>query len=103
MVLRFWSTFESVNTDGERSIVEIARRVQTRRGKVLTLAQTSVGGHQEIGIVERATVQAQLQPCFLDVQERMKGENHYWNRVVRWCATSSIRKNKKLYARVSVR
>ena len=56
MVLRFLSTYESVEikTDGEPSIVEIARRE--------TLAQTSVGGHQEIGAVERAngTVQAQL-------------------------------------------
>ena len=101
MVLRLLSAFESVNTDGERSIVEIAGRVQAPRGEAMTLAQRSVGGHQEIGAVERGTVQAQLQACFLDVQERMKGESHSWNRVVRWCAASSIRKNKKLYARVS--
>ena len=68
---------------------------------------------KEIGIVERAngTVQAQLRACFLHVQERMKSENHYLNRivsmdvvafrVVRWCATSPIRKDKKMYARVS--
>ena len=79
MVLRFLSTYESVEikTDGEPSIVEIARRVQGRRDKTTTLAQTSVGGHQEIGAVERAkgTVQAQLRAYYLDVQER-KNENH---------------------------
>ena len=76
MVLRFLSTYESVEikTDGEPSIVEIARRVQARRGKTTTLAQTSARGHQEIGAVERAngTVQAQLRAYYLDVQERMK-------------------------------
>ena len=76
MVLRFLSTYESVEikTDGEPSIVEIARREQARRDKTTTLAQTSVGGHQEIGAVERAngTVQAQLRASHLDVQERMK-------------------------------
>ena len=48
------STYEGVEikTDGEPSIVEIARRVQARRDKTTTLAQTSVGGHQEIGAVE---------------------------------------------------
>ena len=76
MVLRFLSTYEivEIKTDGEPSIVEIARRVQARRDKTTTLAQTSVGGHQEIGAVERAngTVQAQLRAYNLDVQERMK-------------------------------
>ena len=76
MVIRFLSTYESVEikTDGEPSIVEVARRVQARRDKMTTLAQTSVGGHQEIGTVERAngTVQAQLRAYFLDVQNRMK-------------------------------
>ena len=76
MVLRFLSTYEEVETktDGEPSIVEIARRVQARRDKTKTLAQTSVGGHQEIGAVERSngTVQAQLRAYYLDVQERMK-------------------------------
>ena len=66
MVIRFVSTYESVEikTDGEPSIVEVAT----------TLAQTSVGGHQEIGAVERAngTVQAQLRAYFLDVQNRMQ-------------------------------
>ena len=40
----------------------------------MTLAQTSVGGHQQIGAVERAngTVQAQLRAYFLDVQNRMQ-------------------------------
>ena len=76
MVIRFLSTYESVEikTDGEPSIVEVARRVQARRDKITTLAQTSVGGHQEIGAVERAngTVQAQLRAYFLDVQNRMQ-------------------------------
>ena len=75
MVIRFLSTYESVEikTDGEPSIVEVARRVQARRDKTTTLAQTSVGGHQEIGAVEHAngTVQAQLRAYFLDVQNRM--------------------------------
>ena len=76
MVLRFLSTYESVEikTDGESSILEIARRIQARRDKTTTLTQTSVGGHQEIGAVERAngTVQTSLRAYFLDVQERMK-------------------------------
>ena len=76
MVLRFLSTYEGVEikTDGEPSIVKIARRVQARRDKTTTLAQTSVRGHQEIGAVERAngTVHAQLRAYYLDVQERMK-------------------------------
>ena len=69
MVIRFLSTYESVEikTDGEPSI-------QARRDKTTTLAQTSFGGHQEIGAVERAngTVQAQLRAYFLDVQNRMQ-------------------------------
>ena len=76
MVLRFLSTYEGVEikTEGEPSIVEIAPRVQARRDKTTTLAQTSVGGHQEIGAVERAngSVQAHLRTYYLDVQERMK-------------------------------
>ena len=76
MVIRFLSTYESVEikTDGEPSIVEVARRVRARRDKTTTLTQTSVGGHQEIGAVERAngTVQAQLRAYFLDVQNRMQ-------------------------------
>ena len=76
MVIRFLSTYESVEikTDGEPSIVEVARRVQARRDKTTTLAQTSVGGQQEIGAVERAngTLQAQLRAYFLDVQNRMQ-------------------------------
>ena len=76
MVLRFLGTYEGVEikTDGGPSIVEIARRVRARRDKATTLAQTSVGRHQEIGAVERAngTVQAQLLAFYLDVQERMK-------------------------------
>ena len=76
MVIRFLSTYESVEikANGEPSIVEVARRAQARRDKTTTLAQTSVGGHQENGAVERAngTVQAQLRAHYLDVQERMK-------------------------------
>ena len=76
MVLRFLSTYEDVEikTDGGPSIFEIARKVQARRDKTTTLAQTSVGGHQEIGAVERAngTVQAQVRAYYLDVQESMK-------------------------------
>ena len=70
------STYEDVEikTDGEPSIVEIARRVPSRRDRTTILAQTNVGGHQEIGAVERAngTVQAQLRAYYLDVQDRMK-------------------------------
>ena len=80
MVLRFLSTYESVEikTDGEPSIVEIARRVQARRDKTTTLAQTSVGGHQEIGAVERAngTVQAQLRAYYLGRARAYETENH---------------------------
>ena len=86
MVIRFLSTYESVEikTDGEPSIVEVARRVQARRDKKTTLAQTSVGGHQEIGAVERAnaTVQAQLQAYYLDVQRTHESESHSRHTVV---------------------
>ena len=72
MVLRFLSTYEivEIKTDVEPSIVETARRVQARRDKTTTLAQTTVGGHQRIGAVERAngTVQAQLRAYYLDVR-----------------------------------
>ena len=89
MVLRFLSTYEGVEikTDGEPSIVEIARRVQALRDKTTTLAQTSVGGHQEIGAVDRAngTVQAKLRAYYLDVQSVLPGcarahesESHSW-------------------------
>ena len=46
---RFLSNYERVEikTDGEPSIVEIARRVQSRRDRTTSLAQSSVGGHQE--------------------------------------------------------
>ena len=112
MVLRFLSTYEGVEikTDGEPSNVEIARRVQARRDKTTTMAQTSVGGHQEIGAVERAngTVQAQL-----------RDENHSRYAVVSrdvaaFCLdggalpvrskneTDSVRKNKRLSIRISV-
>ena len=76
MVLRFLSTYEDVEikTDGEPGIVEIARRVLSRRDRTTILLQTRVGGHPEIEAVERAsgTVQAQLREYYLDVQERMK-------------------------------
>ena len=76
LVLRFLSAYERVEikTDGEPSIVEVARRVQSRRDRTTSLAQTSVGGHQEVRAVERAngTVQAQLRVYYLDVLDRMK-------------------------------
>ena len=109
MVLRFVSANEGVEikTDGEPSIVEIARRVQSRRDKTTTLAQTSVGGHQEIGAVEGAngTVQAQLRACYLDVQERMKDRvipcTQLFPRMFphAWCATSPIRERNRLRTR----
>ena len=69
MVLRFLSTYESIEikTDGEPSIVEIARRVQARRDKTTTLAHTSVG-HQEMELWSVRMLRA----YYLDVQERMK-------------------------------
>ena len=74
MVLRFLSTYEGVGikTDGEPSIVEIARQWWARHDKTTT--GTDVGGHQEIGAVERAngTLQAQLRAYYLDVQEHTK-------------------------------
>ena len=76
LVLRSLSIYEGVEikTYGRPSIVEIARRVQSRRDRTTSLAQSSVGGHQEIGAVERAngTGQAQLRDYFLDVLDRMK-------------------------------
>ena len=86
MVLRFLSTYEGVEikTDGEPSIVEIARRVQARRDKTTTLAQTSVGGRQEIGAVERAngTVQAQLRAYYLDAQRTHESKSHSRHTIV---------------------
>ena len=112
MVIRFLSTYESVEikTDGEPSIVEVARRVQARRDKITTLAQTSVGGHQEIGAVERANglVQAQLRAYFLDVQNRMKVRIipgtlffHGCCDILfgQWCAISLIKERNKLRMR----
>ena len=76
MVLRFLSTYEGVETkkDGEPSILRSLGEYKLDVKKTTTLAQTSVGGHQEIGAVGRAngTVQAQLRAYYLDVQERMK-------------------------------
>ena len=113
MVLRSLSTYEGVEikTDGEPSIVEIARRVQARRDKTTTLAQTSVGGHQEIGAVERAngTVQAELRAYYLDVQEGIKMRVIPGTQLFPWmlrhsvwtvvCATSPIRGRKRLRMR----
>ena len=75
-----FSTYEhvEVKTDGEPSIVEIARRGQSRRDRTTSLAQTQVLEDikrlQEIGAVERAnkTVQAQLRAYHLDAQDRVK-------------------------------
>ena len=63
-----------IKIDGEPSIVDIARRVQSRRDRTTSLAQSIVGDHQEIGAVERAngTVQAQLRAYYLDVLDRIK-------------------------------
>ena len=76
LVLRFLNNYERVEikTDGEPSIMEIARRVQSRRDRMTSLAQSSVGGHQEVGAVERANgaIQAQLRAYYLDVLDRMK-------------------------------
>ena len=94
MVLRFLSTYEGVEikTDGEPRIVEIARRVQSRRDKAATLAQTSVAGHQEIGAVERAnaTVQAQLRAYYLDVQERTKARVTTGTQLFPWMLRHSV-------------
>ena len=94
MVLRFLSTYEGVEikTDGEPSIVEIGRRVQARRDKTTTLAQTSVGGQQEIGAVERAngTVQAQLRAYYLDVQERIKVRVIPGTQLLQWMLRHSV-------------
>ena len=109
MVIRFLSTCESVEikTDGEPSIVEVARKVQARRDKITTLAQTSVGGHQEIGAVERAngTVQAQLRAYFWTCKIDVKSES-FWVHCCfhgccgilsgRWCATSPIKERNRL-------
>ena len=112
MVLRFLSTYESIEikTDVEPSIVDIARRVQARRDKTTTLAQTSVGGHQEIGAVQRAngTVQAQLRAYYLDVQNRMKVRSFQVHSCFhgccgilsgRWCATSPIKERNRIRMR----
>ena len=81
MVLRFLSTYESVEikTDGEPSIVEICSKgTSSDETKQRLWHRPSVGGHQEIGAVERAngTVQAQLRAYYLDVQDRMKVQNY---------------------------
>ena len=114
MVLRFLSTYEGVEikTDGEPSIVEIARRVQARRDKATTLAQTSVGGHQEIGAVERAngTGAGSVAGVLLGRARTHESESHSWYTVVTidvaafsvdggWCATSPIRERNRLCMR----
>ena len=66
-----------IKTDGEPSIVEVARRVQARRDKMTTLAQTSVGGHQEIGAVERANGSAgTVASIFSGCAKSNAGKNH---------------------------
>ena len=108
MVIRFLSSYERVElkTDGEPSIVEVARRVQARRDKTTTLAQTSVGGHQEIGAVERAngTVQAQFERIFWTCKIECKSESFQARSCFhgccgimsgRWCATSLIKERNK--------
>ena len=74
MVFRFLSMKVLRSRQMESPALLRLREEQARRDKMTTLAQTSVGGHQEIGAVERAngTVQAQLRAYFLDVQNRMK-------------------------------
>ena len=112
MVLRFLSAYEDVKikTDGEPSIVEVALWVQSRQDRTTILAQTSVGGHQEIGAVERAngTVQAQLPACYLDVEDRMKvrvipGTQLFHGccgiQYGRWCATNPNRERNRLRMR----
>ena len=60
--------------------------------KTTTLAQTSVGGHQEIGAVERAngTVQAQLRAYYLDVQDRMKVRTIPGTQLFPWMLRHSV-------------
>ena len=108
MVLRFLSTYEGVEikTNGEPSIVEIARRVQARRHKATTLAQTSVGGHQEIGAVESAngTVQAQLRVlpgCARthESQHTVVSMDVCGIQCGLWCATSQIIERNRLRMR----
>ena len=87
MVLPFLSTYEGVEikTGGEPSIVWIARRVHARRDKATNLAQTSVGGRQETGAVERAngTVQAgSVAGVLLGRARTLESESHYWYTVV---------------------
>ena len=105
MVIRFLSTYESVEikTNGEPSIVEVARRVRGRRDKTTTLTQTSVACHQEIGAVERTngTNHSRYTVVSMDVAAfcldggalsvRSKNE------------TDPVRENKRLSIRISVR
>ena len=91
-VLRFLSTYEDVEikTDGEPSIVETARRVQSRRDNLTTmLAQTSVGRTSKR---ERAngTVHAQLRAYYLDVQDRMKVRVIPGTQVFPWVLRHSV-------------
>ena len=95
MVRRFTSTNEDVEikTDGEPSIVGIARRVQSQRDRTTILAQSSVGEHQEIGAVARAngTVHAQLRAYYLDVPDRMKEQVILGTQLCPWMSRHSVR------------
>ena len=112
MVIRFLSTYESVEikTDGEPSIVEAARRVQARRDKTTTLAQTSVGVHQEIGAVERASGQCRrsCERIFWTCKIECKSESFQVHSCFHgccgilsgwWCSTSPIKERNRLRVR----
>ena len=96
MVLRFLSTYEDVEikTDGEPSIVEIARRVQSRRDRTTMRAQTSVGGHREIGanpIRGRNRLRMRGQEA-VDTSHRLCHlEKWSWRRLPSWTAHGSKR------------
>ena len=111
MVLRFLSTYESnkIKTDGEPSIVEIARRVQARRDKnndkrVLEVTNWSCGTCEWNSAGAVASV---LPGC----ARSYESENHSRYTVVsmdvaafclgRWCAASPIKENKRLSIRIS--
>ena len=113
MVFRFLSTYESVEikTDGEPSIVEVARRVQARRDKMTTLAQTSIGGHQEIGSCGTCEWNSAgaVASVFSGCAKSNESENHSWYTAVSmdvaafclevWRAISPIKERNRLRMR----
>ena len=112
MVIRFLSTYESVEikTDGEPSIVEVARRVQARRDKTTTLAQRvlEVIKKLELWNVRMEQCRRSCERVFWTCKIECKSESfqvhccfHGCCGILsgRWCVTSPIKERNRLRMR----